>query len=148
MCRRQTGFTLLELLVALVIAGVLIGVATLSIGAFERGLRFESERLAQLLVLAREEALVRGTPIRLDADDQRYRFLVLRNRRWEPLLDDRDLRERAWTQPTHLALERMDGSPFLEFGRQQIDVPFVLTLERGGERVAIAGNGLGRVELR
>ena len=61
---RESGFTLLELLVAMVIAGVLIGIVSLSIGGFDRSLRFEAERLAQLLVLAREEAQVRAAPIR------------------------------------------------------------------------------------
>ena len=145
---RQKGFTLLELLVALVIAGVLVGVATLSIGAFDRGLRFEVERLAQLLYLAREEALVRGTPIRLQVDDERYRFIMLRDLRWQPILDDRDLRERAWQGPTRVAIERADGMSLVEFGRDQVGPPFALRFERDGERVTIVSNGLGAFELR
>lgn len=148
MNRRLRGFTLLELLVAIVIAGVLIGVATLSVGGFERGLRFEADRLAQLLSLAREEALVRGAPIRLEIDDERYRFTILRDRRWQPLHDDRDLREREWAAPTRVRLERPDRRDAIEFGREQIDVPFALHLERGPQRAAIVSNGLGVFELR
>jgi len=146
--RRSRGFTLLELLVAIVIAGVLIGVATLSVGGFERGLRFEADRLAQLLSLAREEALVRGAPIRLEIDDSRYRFAILRDRRWQPVLDDRDLRMREWTAPTRVRLQRPDRRETIEFGREQIDVPFVLHLERGEQRAQIVSNGLGVFEAR
>lgn len=146
--RHSRGFTLLELLVAIVIAGVLIGVATLSVGGFERGLRFEADRLAQLLSLAREEALVRGAPIRLEVDDSRYRFAVLRDRRWQPLIDDRDLREREWTAPTRVLLERPDRRDAIEFGREQIDAPFALHLQRGEQRASIVSNGLGVFELR
>jgi general secretion pathway protein H len=146
--RRAAGFTLLELLVALVIAGVLVGVATLSIGAFDRSLRFETERLAQLLTLAREEALVRGAPIRLEADDERYRFAIWRDRRWQALIDDRDLRERAWERPTRIRIERADERPVVEFGRDQVDAPFLLHVERDGEQVTIVANGLGTFTLR
>ena len=40
--RRQGAFTLLELLVAIVVAGVIVGLVSFSIGGFDRGLRFEA----------------------------------------------------------------------------------------------------------
>lgn len=144
---RARGFTLLELLVAIVIAGVLVGVVSLSIGGFDRSLRFEAERLAQLLALAREEAQLRGAPIRFEADDESYRFAIWRERRWRPLADDRDLRRRNWEQPTDLRIERSDGRREIEFGLDQVDAPFVLRLRRNGEEVAIAANGLGFFEV-
>ena len=144
---RARGFTLLELLVTIVIAGVLVGVVALSIGGFDRSLRFEAERLAQLLALAREEAQLRGAPIRLEADDESYRFSIWRERRWRPLADDRDLRPRNWEQPTELRIERSDGRREIEFGLDQVDAPFLLRLRRNGDEVAIAANGLGFFEV-
>jgi general secretion pathway protein H len=147
MKRSARGFTLLELLVAIVVAGVMVGIVSLSIGGFDRSLRFEAERLGQLLALAREEAQLRGAPIRFEADDESYRFSIRRERRWRPLADDRDLRERRWEQPTELAIERADGRRVVEFGVDQVEAPFVLRLRRNGEEVAIAANGLGRFEV-
>lgn len=144
---RVRGFTLLELLVTIVIAGVLVGVVAFSVTGFDRGLRHDAERLAQLLMLAREEAQLRGTPIRLEADDERYRFSVWRERRWRVLVDDRDLRPREWTQRTELGIESAEGRREIVFGIDPVDAPFVLRLRRNGEEAAIAANGLGLFEV-
>lgn len=142
------GFTLLELLVAIVIAGVLAGIVSLSIGGADRSLHFEAERVAQLFLLAREESQLRGAPIRFEADEERYRFLIWRDRRWQLLLDDKDLRERAWNARTQLRVERPDGRREIEFGRDQVDVPFVVRLNRDDASAIIDANGLGMFEVR
>jgi len=145
----ERGFTLIELLVALVIAAVAISmIAVNGLPGSQRGLRFEAERLAQLLSLAREEAQVRGKPLRLQADDSGYRFLVLRERQWLPLTDDADLRARAWDEPTRLLVQRPDGRGDIEFGRDAVDVPFTVQLARDDATVMIQANGLGFFEVR
>jgi general secretion pathway protein H len=147
--RRGRGFTLIELLVVVVVIG--IALATVSVtglpGARE-GLRFEAARLAQLLYLAREEAQVRGMAIRLQADATRFQFFMLAGNQWQPILDDADLRERAWEEATVVQVLRPDGREDVEFGRSSIDVPFSLTLARGAQRVTIAANGLGAFEVQ
>ncbi|MFT4101075.1 MAG: GspH/FimT family pseudopilin [Burkholderiaceae bacterium] len=146
---RVRGFTLIELMVVLVVIGVALAMVSVNgLPGSREGLRFETERLAQLLVLAREEAQVRGAPIRLDIDDRRYRFLVLRNREWQPLLDDAMLRERLWEASTRVGLNRVDGRPTIEFGREAVDSPFVLSLARDTAQHAILANGLGTFEVQ
>lgn len=140
---RQRGFTLIELLVVVVVAGVILSMVSLTGGGnAERALRYEAERVAALMSLAREEAQVLGTPIRFEADAQRYRFLVRQDREWRPSPDP-DLRERLWEQPTRVRLERADGRTEIEFGRDSVDIPFVLRLARDHSAAAIAANGLG-----
>lgn len=139
----QRGFTLIELMVVLVVAGVLLSLVSLSGGGnAERALRFEAERVAQLLSLAREEAQVLGTPIRCQIDAERYRFIVRQDREWR-LSSDPDLRERRWEQPTRVRIERADGRAEIEFGRDAVDIPFALRLSRDAVTVTIAANGLG-----
>lgn len=143
------GFTLIELLVAIVVAAVALSLVAINgLPGSQRGLRFEADRLAQLLSLAREEAQVRGQPIRLHADESGYRFLILSERQWRPLLDDVDLRERAWDEPTRVAVLRADGRREVEFGRDVIDAPFTLRLNRDSAEVAVLANGLGLFEVR
>lgn len=142
------GFTLIELLVALLVAAVIIGMVTVS-GApsTERALRFDAERLALLLSLAREEAQLRGAPIRFESDDEGYRFVIFRDRQWRPIGDDADLRPRAWATPTRVTVERGDGSVGLEFGRDLVEPPYRVTLARAGAAVTIDANGLGNFDV-
>ncbi|MEK9719793.1 MAG: GspH/FimT family pseudopilin [Quisquiliibacterium sp.] len=143
------GFTLIELLVAILIAAVAISMLAINgLPNSQRGLRFEAERMAQLLALASEEAQVRGLAIRLQADNAGYRFLVLSERRWVPMLDDQDLRERRWNENTQVALQRTDGQDQVEFGRDPVDAPFQIELVRDQARVTIYANGLGMFDVR
>ena len=140
---RQAGFTLVEMLVALLIAAVLAGTLMLAVPDQSRSLRYEADRLARLMAIAREEALLRSAPVRFEANGERYRFVVWLDRAWWPLADDPALRERLWLAPTTLALERADGQRVIEFGREQVDVPFRLRLLREGAQASIVANGLG-----
>lgn len=93
-CQGQRGFTLLELLVVLVLIGIVASLATLSLGnGAERLLRSESERLAGVLRLARDELLITGGADRaLGLRRDAYSLLELvilddASREWQPLLD-------------------------------------------------------------
>ncbi|HVL57711.1 MAG TPA: GspH/FimT family pseudopilin, partial [Burkholderiaceae bacterium] len=145
---RQRGFTLVEMLVALLVAAILISMVSLSASPSpQRALRYEAERLAQLLALAREEALVRGAPIRVDLSRDGYRFLIRRDREWRPITDDGDLRARAFDDDTQVAIERADGMRALEFGRDIVEAPYRVMLVRRAAAVTIVANGLGRFEV-
>lgn len=146
--RCSRGFTLIELLVALIVAAVIVGMVTVS-GAPnpERALRFEAERLAQLLSLAREEAQLRGAPIRFEADAEGFRFVIFRDRQWRPIEDDGDLRARAWDSETWLAIERADGRRTLEFGRDLVEPPYRVRLVRDAASATIVANGLGAFDV-
>ncbi|MFK7962630.1 MAG: GspH/FimT family pseudopilin [Burkholderiaceae bacterium] len=144
----QRGFTLLEILVAMTIAGVLMAAVGLSIRSADRGLQTDTERVALLLSLAREEAQIRGAPIRFEANANEYRFVIRRGQQWVPILDDRDLRAREWTDETKLALRREDGRGVIEFGRDLVDSPFELVLSRDEESQTVYANGLGVFEVR
>jgi general secretion pathway protein H len=145
----RAGFTLLELLVVLVIVGIMLGVATLNALPSERQvLQEEARRIALLMQLARDEALVRSRPMALELDDNGYRFLIKDEGQWRGFGSDAQLRERSFQQaPVRIALDPSDqasGPMRVVFGREAIDKPFVLTL-RVGEKtsVAIRADGIG-----
>ena len=149
----SSGFTLVELLVVMVIIGITLGLATLNaIPSPRQDLENEARRIALLLQLARDEAIVRNRLVAFEANGERYRFMVRGDTGWEPVTRDDLLRERSFKNPPlRLVLEPSGsgaGSGGLDmlritFGREPVDRPFVLTLASGANAVAIRADGVG-----
>jgi general secretion pathway protein H len=147
--RKVSGFTLVELMVVMVIIGLTLGLATLNaIPSPRQDLQQEAQRLALLLQLARDEAIVRNRLVTFEADPQRYHFLVRNETRWDPVTGDDLLRERSFKNgPLQLLLEPASAgasNPLrITFGREPVDKPFVLTLVNGDNSVGIRADGVG-----
>lgn len=109
--RRAAGFTLIELLVVLVILGTLLSLAVLSTGGGRsRELQGEAQRLAALIGVLSDEAVLENREYGLLIDDEGYRVLVFDEARdrWTQLPGEEKEHELpAWTR---LDLE-LDGQP-------------------------------------
>jgi general secretion pathway protein H len=142
------GFTLLELLVVLVIAGIMLGMVSFNVIPGQRqALQNEAQRIALLLQAARDEAIVRNRQVAFEADSEHYRFLVRDDSGWQPITGDELLREREFRQSTTLSIdpplaEGQHGFRIV-FGREPVDKPFVLTMSTGDVSVAIHADGIG-----
>lgn len=97
---RLTGFTLLELLVVLVIVGITMSFAVLSLGlrSDKDVVLQESRRIAALMQLASDEAVVQGRELAMQFDGRDYHFLVLNKNSWQDIEADEVLRERSLPQ--------------------------------------------------
>ncbi len=86
---RQSGFTLLELIVVLVLIGIIFGFAVLSFGGdkMAEAMERETRRLVTLIGLASDEAILRGDEIAIQFTDGKYRFLVLGPGGWGKATD-------------------------------------------------------------
>lgn len=142
------GFTLLELLVVIVIAGIMLGMVSFNMMPGDRQvLQSEAQRVALLLQLARDEAIVRNRQVAFDADSERYRFLIRDDNGWKQITDDDLLREREFKHALALSInpplsEGTQGFRIV-FGREPVDKPFVLTLSAGDASIAIRADGVG-----
>lgn len=133
----------------LVIAGILLGMVGLNAMQGERQvLQGEAQRVALLLQLARDEAIVRNRPIAFEAESDRYRFLIREGSAWQPLGQDDLLREREFPRaPVALSINpptAAESDPMrIVFGREPVDKPFILTLAVGDASVSIRADGVG-----
>lgn len=143
------GFTLLELLVVLVILGIMLGVVSLNVAPSERqAMQNEAQRIALLLQLARDEAIVRNRPIAFELAPDAYRFLVREDDAWRPIAGDDALRERRFSRaPVAFSIDppvaQQDARLRIVFGREPVDKPFLLTLTVGDLSVAVRADGVG-----
>lgn len=148
--RAAAGFTLVEIMVVMVIIGITLGMVSFNaLPSPQQDLQKEAQRIALLLQLARDEAIVRNRLVAFEADTARYRFLVRNETRWDPVTEDDLLRERPFkSAPVTLLMEPPGTYPDksvtrITFGREPVDKPFVLTLANNGSQVAIRADGIG-----
>ncbi|WP_245253962.1 GspH/FimT family pseudopilin [Paraburkholderia sp. LEh10] len=150
--RRQRGFTLLEMLVVLVIAGLLVSLASLTLNRNPRtDLNEEAQRLALLFESAGDEAQVRARPISWLPLEGGFRFDIRTNDGWRPLRDDL-LGPRHWEGGVTGVTIDYPGSDThsdrIVFGTESIDTPVKITLFSAAGHVTIVGTGNGRYEVR
>ncbi|WP_408501214.1 GspH/FimT family pseudopilin [Paraburkholderia xenovorans] len=149
--KRMAGFTLLEMMVVLVIAGILVSLTAVTMTRNPRtDLNEEAQRLALLFESAGDEAQVRARPIAWQPLDGGFRFDQRTADGWRPLRDDL-LGPRQWEGGVTGVTIDYPGSDThpsrLVFGTEAIDVPVQVTLFSAAGRATIVGTGNGRYEV-
>jgi len=133
----------------MVIVGITLGAVSFNAMPSERQvLQNDAQRIALLLQLARDEAIVRNHPIAFEAEIDSYRFLIFEENKWQVLQQDELLREREFKRsPVLFAISPPSAdqsSPLrIIFGREPVGIPFVLTLAVGDAQVTIHADGIG-----
>jgi len=151
--RQGRGFSLLELLVVLLLVGIILTMATLAVAPAvgrDDG-SGEARRLAALLQLAREQAVLQGYEHGLEVSRDGYRLLALQEQGWAPL------QESAWRPrilPEEIRLEltiegralslppEPTGEPQLLLLSSGEMTPFEIEISDATMRCRLAGDGL------
>jgi general secretion pathway protein H len=126
------GFTLVEVMIALVIVGIIASMVTLTLGGDRRGefTAQEAKRLHLLLELAIEEAVYEAKHLGLAIGREGYGFRRYEGDRWIPLEDDQIFHTRPWRRPEiGVRLELADEEVVLP--REPPERPQVFVLASG-----------------
>ena len=114
---KQNGFTLVEIVVVMVIFAIIVTMTTISIGDPQvKRMQQNSERVATLIQLAKEQAIFNSRDYALSIWESGYAFYTLNENGWTPVSNDRIFRQR----------ELPDG---LQFNLYLDDIKVILTQE-------------------
>jgi type II secretion system protein H len=142
----QSGFTLLEIMIVVVIIGVLATGALLSLGAIgkDSGLQQERDRLSALIAYGRERGAMLTLEYGIRCGQHGYRFVYYDNRlmRWAPETVDETLRPRRL--PTGVQLELTIEGHQIVLDDRSLQINPVTTPPPGGT-VSLLGSSGGNV---
>jgi general secretion pathway protein H len=155
----ERGFTLLELLAVIVIIGIIVSFANLSIGQnTSRIVQDEAERLHGLIQLAGEEAVLQGRELAVEFDRHRYQFIELGNEGWQAVEEDQMFRKRELPEAVELEL-MLEGAEASFADKKKLPkiyilssgelTPFEMTLKTDeGEAYSLSGQFNGKLALK
>ena len=157
---RHNGFTLVEVMVALVLMGIITSLAILALpkDRQQKQLVTEARRLAALVELNRQEAILLGEPRGVRFMTTGYEFLVLdRDGTWAPLTQSRLLRQHRLPDDLTLRLRVEDRAMDVDTTAL---VPQLLVLSSGeatdfavtlgaedGSGYTVSGDLVGRLQM-
>jgi general secretion pathway protein H len=151
--RRNAGFTLLEMLVVLMIAGILMAAVAIAPTRNHRtDLTEEAQRLATMLESADDEAQIRSVSIAWEPVEGGYRFYQrAENGSWQPIKDDVLAPHRWGTEVTKVSIHYSGGGDVAQrvvFGDESVSVPMTVTLASGSAHLDVVGTGIGNFAVR
>jgi general secretion pathway protein H len=99
-------------MVVLVLISIIFSFAMLSLGGdkLAEAMEQETRRLATLISMASDEAVIRGEELAIHFSDDSYAFLVLRAGDWQPAENDRLLKTYSLPAGIQVGLE-VEGEP-------------------------------------
>lgn len=152
---RQSGFTLLELLVALVVMSIAISLVMLNIAPDERTqLRNEAERLALLLENAALEARVSGRPLAWSSTRSGYLFWRKNDYNDWVRIDDNDLfRSRNLPEGMTINEVRVEDQvlkrdDLLVFGASVLPQPYDISISSASLSLHVIGKSTGDIAIQ
>ena len=152
---RNSGFTLVEILVVLVIIGVTLALVSVNFAKDDRAeLRDEAQRLALLYQAARDEAISTGKAVAWVANGTQYGFFHNdADNKWGDAIAEVPFTGQTFAPRISLVDLQVNGAKVpldtpLVFSSSGMNAPFLTTLDIAGERLGITGDALGLIQIQ
>jgi len=148
----QQGFTLVELMVVIAIIGFVSAAAILSIPDPRGRLVDDADRFAARLAAVRDHAVIAAQPAAVWVSPSAYGFERYEGGQWQEG-EDGPFRTTSWRSGTQAVIggnakSASAGRLMLAFDTTGLpSEPARVTLERGGEQIAVTLDGAGRVSV-
>ena len=147
--RKQFGFTLIEILVVVIIVATISGIALMSMGLIgdDRELDTERKRLATLIEVAQDEAMMQGREFGLELMTSTHRFVEFDpfSAQWSEILGDELFRLRKLPEGMEFELYVEDKHVLLESNPREFEDPdeagMSLTVESYEPHVFVFSSG-------
>lgn len=126
---RQTGFTLMEVMLVILLMGLTAAAVTMSIGNSgpQQGLERTAQQFMAATELVLDETVLSGQFIGIVIEKTSYQFVFYKDGKWNPLEKDRMLSEKQMETGVSLNLV-LDGLPLVqedEENKSWFDEPFI-----------------------
>ncbi|MFN3582696.1 GspH/FimT family pseudopilin [Phenylobacterium sp.] len=144
--RAERGFSLVEMMVALAILGLLTATVLMTLPDEGPRLSDEAERLAGRLEHAREEALAVNRPVEVALDARGYAFREQRRGEWRPLADG-PFEAQVWPEGLKVAVEGADGRRAVRFDTTGAAEPAVIRLSNKARTMRVVVDAQGEVQV-
>jgi len=152
---RKDGFTLIEIVVVIVIAGIILGMMTVNLRPNDsQTLKEEAKRLALLLEMTQEEAVTTGQPFGWTfTSGGEYRFWNLDGKgKWKRLQDDEFFHEGSLDSRVRLTKLKSGGTDLktderLVFPPSGNITPFEMTLVMDKQFAELSANVIGKISV-
>ena len=142
----EAGFTLVEMIVAVAILGLLTGAVVMNLPDTGARLGDEADALAARLRRAQEEAILTNRPVEVAVDETGYRFRVQRRGEWS-VLEDKTFAPRAWGEDVRVHVRAADGRSAIRFDTTGAAGPAEIRLQQRERQVRVTVGGQGQVRI-
>ena len=144
--KRESGLTLIEMLVVVTILGIAAGAILLTAPDSRRTLIQEAERFAGALVRAREEAVLTNRTIDVRITPEGYAFGVTSRGLRRPL-EERPFSSVPWNEDTTAVISEADQRSRIAFDSTGLTTPAAVDLYRSDGHVRVVVDMAGSVKV-